>query len=164
MREYLVCLDYLEHLERPDYLNYLEHLEHLGHLKKKLSIKQYAQEVCAPKFAEVVIRETFCLEAARKVDHIGRRSETGHTAIAIEVATDAYVVNTCDVDHVKDVTHGIFYRCALRISEKTGVERSLRHTTLTGEGTELIVGEVTRVIAKGACRRMRESYGVRTAR
>ena len=131
--------------------------------KKKLSIKQYAQEVCPPEFAEVVVRKTFCLEAARKVNHVCRRSESGYTAIAIEVATDAYVVNTCDSDHVKDVTHGIFYRCALRISEKTGVERRLCHTTLTGEDTELVVGEVARVIAKDTCRRMRASYGVRTA-
>ena len=125
--------------------------------------KEYAQEVRPPEFAEVVVRKTFSLKAARKVNHVSRRSETGHTAIAIEVATNAYVVNTCDSDHVKDVTHGIFYRCTLRFSEKTGVERSLRHTTLTGEGTELVVGKIARVIAKGACRRMRASNGARTA-
>ena len=122
-------------------------------------LKQHTQEVSAPDFAEVLIRETLCLKAARKMNHVGSRSQSGDTTIPIEITTYTYVVNTCHLNHVEYMTHGIIYGCALRFSEKTRIESSLRNATLLCEGAELVIRKIAWVITERTCRRMRAGYG-----
>ena len=49
------------------------------------------------------------------------------------------------------VAHGVVYGGTTLLAQETVVETYLCHTARGGKGTQLVVGEVSRVVAQGTC-------------
>ena len=114
-----------------------------------LALLHDAEPIAAPHLLQVLGGETFGEEKACEIDEFGSTSATRHTAIAIKVGANAYVVDACYVNHVHQVVHAISY-CSWHTiffeAEKTMIERDLCHTAHLGKGAELIIGQVAWVI------------------
>lgn len=116
-----------------------------------------AEPIAAPHLLQVLGSEAFGKEKAREVDEFGSTSTTWHTAIAIEVGTNAHVVDASDINHMEQVLHAICYGSRHTVffeAEKTVIECDLRHTTSLGKSSELVIGQVSWVITHGAARSM----------
>jgi len=81
--------------------------------------------------------------------------------IAIEVRTDAHVVDAHKADDVIDVGYGIQQGGVLLPIQEVGVETHLHHAPSGGEGLDLLVGEIARMIAQGSGRGVGGDDGLR---
>ena len=84
------------------------------------------------------------------------------TAVAVEIGSDAHVVDSHHVDGVFEMVDGIENRSLTVFSEESRVERRMRHATLLGEPSELVVGEVARMVAERTAVRVAADDGRRT--
>ena len=112
-----------------------------------------AKEVAAPDFGQIFVGETLGLQTAGQLNEFGSVGQSRHTAVAVEIGADAHVVYAGHRNHVQEVAQCVVDG-GVRIvrAQETGVEGALRHSPGGGEGTQLVVGQVARVVAQGASR------------
>jgi hypothetical protein len=120
----------------------------------------YAQEVGAPEEFEVGLTELLRQQSARKVYHLRSRCQTRHAAVAVEIRAYTYVFYACHIDHVADMSHGIEDGGLRGVAEEPVVEGGLCYTALSGKSPQLVVGEVTRMVAESAAGGVRAHYGL----
>ena len=118
------------------------------HLRLRLHLLHDSQEVASPDEAQIGLAVALSQEAAGEVDEFGRGCKTRHTAVAIEVRSDADVLDTHDVNGMVDMGNGIEDGGLPVGAEEAVVESDLRHTACLGQCPQLVVGEVARMVAK----------------
>ena len=118
-----------------------------------LTLLHDAEEIATPHLLQIGRGESFGLQAQRQFGEVGGRSTAGHTAVAIEVGAYAHSINTGHVDKVHEVRHAVGHGGRLGVgveAQETVVKRYLRHTAGCGQGTQLVIGKVARMVAEGS--------------
>ena len=64
------------------------------------------------------------------------------------------MVNTSDINHMYDMAHSIVYGSTALLTQEAIIEAYLHHTTRSCNGAQLIIGEIARMVAQGASRRV----------
>ena len=89
-------------------------------------------------------------QPTRQIDEFRSRCQARHAAVAVEVGTDAYMLDTHHIDHMVQVFNGIEDGGAAVRAQETVVESNLRHSVLGRQGAQLVVSEVARMVAESA--------------
>ena len=121
----------------------------------------HADEVSGPQASQMLCRQALGHEALGEDEIVGRRLQTDDAAVAVEVGAYADVVDAGHVDHVHDVAHGVVDGGLAAVGEEAVVEGALCHAAGCRQRSQLVVGEVARVVAEGACRRVGADDGLR---
>ena len=105
-------------------------------------------EIASPYFLELPFIQSFSHQPLRKVNIIGCRGQSGHSAITVKIGAYAHMVNTRHVYGMENVANGIVNACLSILGKEVPVERDLRHTVTLGDGLKLFVGEVAGMVAE----------------
>ena len=101
-----------------------------------------AQPILSPDEAEVIFTVALAQQATGDVDEFRGRSQAWHTAVAIEVRADAYVLNAHHLNSMVQVGNSIKDGGLPISAQEAVVEGYLHDAIFGGQRSHLLVGEV----------------------